>query len=152
MTLIEKWKAQNVDIKTIHNECNFLINNTQNGLEMFMNDGNKTVKYCVPCDIETNTYGRYPGICYAEKTAHIAIKEILSNYTYLLAPWILQDTETTDIYLTLKTAPISYVIDEKGTQKDIFDCVAVFEKCDNKIGFYVKSLTPLLDYIGGDEI
>ncbi len=152
MTLIDKWKAQNADIKIIHDECNFLINNTQNGLEMFINDGNKTVKYCVPCDISTNTYGRYPGICYAEKIAHVAIKEILSKYTYLLAPWILQDTETTDLYLTIVSTPISYVIDENGVQKDIFDCVIVFEKCENKIGFYVKSITPLLDKMGGGEI
>ena len=153
ITLIEKWKNENADTNKIYQEINFIIKATKNGLNLFMTestDSNEIIKYCVPCDDNTDTYGRIPGICFSEPTAHDAICETLCEYSYLLVPWIKNDSETVD--LCLQTSfPICFTTDESGVQKESYDVMIVFSKCNNRIGFCIKAVIPLLNYKRGDK-
>ncbi|MEE1011810.1 MAG: hypothetical protein U0L11_07235 [Acutalibacteraceae bacterium] len=155
ISLIQKWCNENASHDKMLKELIFIINATQNGLDCLFTDtidDKNTINYCVPCDKNVDTYGRNAGICFSESAAHEAIKEMLNSYALLLLPWFQNDTPSIDLCVKLKWSPVAVIQDENGAEKEIFDALFKFEKCDNKFGFCVRSVIPLLDYKRGDEI
>ncbi len=147
ITLIEKWRNENATDEQILKELLFIINATKNGLDLFTTestDESKQIQYCVPCSDYIDTYGKLPGICYSEATARDAILEMFNNYAIHLLSWLKNDQEEIDFCLKLKFTPIAIVTDESGAQREIFEAIFKFAKCENKIGFCVKAVIPLL--------
>lgn len=147
MTLLEKFRNEAASDDQILKEILFIINATKNGLSLFTTDctdETKQIQYCVSCDEDVETYGKIPGICYSESTAHNAILEMFNHYAMHLLSWLKSDQKQIDFCLKLKYTPVAIVSDENGVQKEIFDAIFKFAKCDNKIGFCVKMVIPLL--------
>ena len=155
ITLIEKWRNENATDEQLLKEIMFILNATKNGLSLFTTentDESKQIKYCVPCGDEIETYGKVPGICYSEVTARDAILEMFNNYAIHLLSWLKNDQEEIDFCLKLKFTPVAVVTDENGVQENIYDAIFKFKKCNNKIGFCVKSVIPLLGYKNREEL
>lgn len=147
MTLLERFKNEAVSDDQILKEILFIINATKNGLDLFTTesaDESEQIKYCVPCGNDVETYGKVPGICYSEATARDAIVEMFNNYGMLLLSWFENDQKEVDLCVKLKFTPVAIVTDESGVQKEIFDAIFKFEKCENKVGFCIKAVIPLI--------
>ncbi len=149
ITLIEKWRNENATDEQVLKELLFILNISKNGIDLFTSksaDEKQQIKYCIPCCEDVDTYGRKAGICYSESVAREAIMEMFNSYAILLLPWLQTEKEEVDLCVKLKWTPVAVATDENGAQENIYDAMFKFEKCDNKIGFCVKSVTPLLGY------
>ena len=147
MTLIEKYKDEAISDDQILKNLTFIINATKNGLDLFTTDSTdetNQITYCVPCGEDVETYGKIPGICYSESIARNAIIEMFNSYGMLLLSWLKNEQEEIDLCVKLKFTPVAITVDENGVQKEIFDAIFKFSKCNNKIGFCVRRVIPLL--------
>ena len=149
-TLLSRWKAKNFEHNIVMQELHFLVNGIRNWDEFFAYDETGRIRYCIPYDGE-NAYGRETGICYSEEAALNAIKFVLNNYAFLLVPWLSQGEESIDLCVDMPE-PVAFVKTENGEEKSVFSTMFVFSKCDNKAGFCVSKVVPLLDYkVNHDE-
>ena len=144
MTLIERW--QKLDDARIIRETQMLFMNCSNAISLFTVDENyDQIKYCIDHsqNNEIETYGKIPGICYSEKTAREVIKQVLTDYIFLLIPFLRSDLPTVDLGIQGLQTPIGYHRKDNGGEIEIREAVFVFEKCDNQAGFCVSKVIPL---------
>ncbi len=144
MKLIERWR--NIDDAEIIRETQLLFLNCSNAVNLFTVDGNNDmIRYC--CDhsqnTEIDTYGKATGICYSEKTARDAIKQVITDYIFLLLPFLRGELPTLDFGIKGLKTPIGYYQNANGEEIEIREAVFVFEKCDNQAGFCVSKVIPL---------
>lgn len=145
MNLLERWAEKAYDAKFVIRELQLLTGATKNWSSLFCERENREkIRYCVPFD-EEYAYGRKTGICYSEEHALEAIKFILGQYGFLLIPWFKQEFNDT-VDLCVKTNnPVAFVVDENNAETEVFDTMFVFKKCNNKAGFCVSHVVPILD-------
>ena len=94
MTLIERWNGY--DRKTIMSEMTQILRNYSDWPNLFCVDQNgKPIRYCVDNegDEALEMYSRKPGVCFSEDVARDAIKATLMDYTFLIIPWLFNDTD-----------------------------------------------------------
>ena len=144
MNLLERWAEKKFDTKLVTHELQFL-SNTANFYSLFSEDENgEKIRYCVPYD-EEYAYGRKTGICYSEGHALEAIKFILGQYGFLLIPWFKQEfNDSVDLFVTAEK-PVAFTVDENNAEKEVFDTMFVFKKCNNRAGFCVSHVVPILE-------
>ena len=143
ITLLERWIS--FEDEMILRELHFILNATQNGFEFFTNDENgNAIKYCIPYK-EDFAQGQKTGICYSEEVALSAIKYVLDEYAFMLLSWLRQGNDKITFTLNVKE-PIAYILSEDNAQEEIFKTMFVFEKCQNKAGFCIRNVVPLLGY------
>lgn len=143
MTLIQRW--QEIEDADIIKETQLLFKNFLNAVNLFTVDENyDRIKYCVDhSDTEIETYGKKTGICFSESTALDSIKQVLTDYIFLLIPFLRSDMPTLDFGVRGLPEPIGYYQDENGKENEINEAVFVFEKCNNRAGFCVSRVIPL---------
>ena len=150
MNLLERWNLNGFNQEQILSEINFLINGTHNGYEFFCTDeNNQKIQYCVPYE-EDIVHGQRAGICYSQDVAIDAIKYILNEYSYLFLSWLKQGEDEINFCIKLKT-PIAYILGENNEQEEVFSTMFVLSKCDNKAGFKIAYVVPLLGYVTEEE-
>ena len=143
MTLIERWNG--CDRKTIMSEMTQILRNYSDWPNLFCVDQNgKQIRYCVDNegDEALETYSRKPGVCFSEDVARDAIKATLMDYTFLIIPWLFNDTAEMDLCLSL-LFPVGYERDENDIETFYNDVIIKFEKCDNHAGFCVSKIFPV---------
>lgn len=147
MTLLRRFRNGDISDDQLLKEIIFLINATKNGLNLFTTesiDEKQQIQYCVPCGDDIETYGKIPGICYSEQAARDAILEVLNNYIVMLVSWFSNDQDELDFCLKLRYTPVAVVTDNNGVQREIYDAIIKFAKCDNKMGFCIRRVIPLI--------
>jgi hypothetical protein len=147
MTLLGRFMNGDISDDQLLKEIIFLINATKNGLNLFTTestDEKQQIQYCIPCGNDIETYGKTPGICYTEQAARDAILEMLNNYIVMLISWFKNDQEELDFTLKLRYTPVAIVTDDNGVQREIYDAIIKFKKCNNKIGFCINRVIPLI--------
>ncbi len=144
MTLIERWHK--LDDAEIIRETQMLFMNCSNAVSLFTVDENyDQIKYCIDYSQNTDieTYGKTPGICYSEKTAREAIKQVLTDYIFLLIPFLRSDLPTVDLGIQRLQTPIGYHRKGNGEEVETREAIFVFEKCANQAGFCISKVIPL---------
>ena len=147
MTLLRQFRNGDISDDQLLKEIIFLINATKNGLNLFTTestDEKQQIQYCIPCEDDIETYGKIPGICYSEQAARDVILEMLNNYIVMLISWFKNDQEELDFTLKLRYTPVAIVTDDNGVQREIYDAIIKFKKCNNKIGFCINRVILLI--------
>lgn len=143
MTLIERWA--DYDNEKIISEVQQLLMNFADWQKIFCVDGNgKRVRYCVDNsdDDSVELYRKKAGVCFSEDVAAEAIKATLMRYTFLVIPWLFNESKDVDLCVKMPF-PIAYEHDENGTESFFDGAIVKFAKCDNIAGFYISKIIPV---------
>ena len=140
MTLIEKWRGFTHQ-QIIDEMCRILVDRPDWDTDLFCVDENgQQIRYCGD-NTDVETYGRKAGICFSEDAARKCIKSVLLDYTFLLIPWMYNDSEEVDLCLKVNS-PEGYP-EENGEIKEFVDVILKFRKCNNKAGFCIAKVIPV---------
>ena len=140
MTLIEKW-CDFTHQQIIDEMCRILDNNPNWDTDLFCVDENsQQIRYCGD-NTDAEAYSKKTGICFSEDTAKKCIESVLSDYTFLLIPWMYNDTEEVDLCLKVNL-PMDYS-EANGKTQEFVEVILKFRKCNNKAGFCITKVIPV---------
>lgn len=140
MNLIERWRDFTHQ-QIMDDMCRILDNHPTWDTDLFCVDENgQQIRYCGD-NTDVETYGRKAGICFSEDDARKCIKSVLIDYTFLLIPWMYNDSEEVDLCIKVNF-PMGYS-EANGEIKEFVDVILKFRKCNNKAGLCIAKVIPV---------